>query len=136
MALDYPLTPLLIAHMNDAYKLLDGQRSQELEVPRPIAIQCYTCSDYAPVKIKEGDVSIPECTLLKGQACLGGAARFQTVVKAVHASAAALGGHSLLLHSGDAFSPCSPLDIVSRGAHMPPILNELGVTAGCLGNRA
>ena len=63
---------------------------------------------------------------------VGGAARFASLVEACRTDASASGAVSLLVTSGDHFSP-SLLSVVSRGSHMVPILGALGVGAACVG---
>ncbi|KAG0793734.1 hypothetical protein G6F29_010133 [Rhizopus arrhizus] len=59
---------------------------------------------------------------------IGGASRFATKINET------LSQHKpLVLFSGDAFNP-SLEGTVTRGSHMPGILNQLHITAACLGN--
>ena len=64
---------------------------------------------------------------------VGGAARFGSLVDACRIDATASSAVSLLVTSGDHFSP-SLLSVVSRGSHMVPVLSALGVGAACVGN--
>ncbi len=76
------------------------------------------------------------CKKLLGenQSAEGGAARCASIFSACRAAAAEEGGAFLLLHSGDAFSPCAPLGVVTHGRHMPPVLSAMRFNAACLGN--
>ena len=57
---------------------------------------------------------------------VGGAARFCKAVKDVK-------GDPLILFSGDCLNP-STLSAFTKGSHMPPVFNQIGVHVGCLGN--
>jgi len=57
---------------------------------------------------------------------VGGAARFCKAVKDVK-------GDPLILFSGDCLNP-STLSAFTKGSHMPPVFNHIGVHVGCLGN--
>lgn len=58
---------------------------------------------------------------------VGGADRFLTVVKSLRHL------DPVVLFSGDCFSP-SIVSTVTRGAHMVPVLNEMGIDCACVGN--
>lgn len=60
----------------------------------------------------------------------GGAARFVTAIKNARTSR---GIPSLVIFSGDAFSPAT-LSPYTKGAEMPVVLNAIGVDVACLGN--
>ena len=57
---------------------------------------------------------------------VGGAARFCKAVKDIK-------GDPLILFSGDCLNP-SILSAFTKGSHMPPVFNHIGVHVGCLGN--
>ncbi len=114
----FPSTPLVILHINDAYEL------ECMRAGTHDAGTCLTCG--AP-----GSQRAAPCR--HASPAVGGASRCKSVIAAARAAAAASGAHSLLLHSGDAFSP-SIMSAVTRGAHMVPVLRELGVAAACVGN--
>lgn len=61
----------------------------------------------------------------------GGAARFKGLLQQVSADGG--DGDALVLFSGDAFAP-SVMSTVLKGVQMPPVLNELGINAACVGN--
>ncbi|CAG8613328.1 22864_t:CDS:2, partial [Dentiscutata erythropus] len=61
---------------------------------------------------------------------VGGAARFATAIKEFRES---YGENSCVFFSGDAFNP-SIESSVSKGMHMIPAMNALGIDASCLGN--
>ncbi|OZJ04273.1 hypothetical protein BZG36_02569 [Bifiguratus adelaidae] len=61
---------------------------------------------------------------------IGGAARFAALVKQSLAEAQ---GDAIVLFSGDAFNP-SIESSITRGRHMPPVLNTLRISASCVGN--
>jgi 5'-nucleotidase len=115
----FPTTPLHILHINDAY---------ELEPMRAGTFDAGTCLTCAP---PGGGAHRAPCA--HASPAVGGASRCKSVVAAARAAAAAVGAHSLLVHSGDAFSP-SILSAVTRGAHMVPVLQTLGVDVACVGN--
>jgi len=58
----------------------------------------------------------------------GGAARFITALNYLKQEAP-----SLVLFSGDVFSP-STIGDLTKGKHMIPILNQMGIGAACIGN--
>lgn len=60
----------------------------------------------------------------------GGAARF---VYAIRSVVTAYPGPSLVIFSGDAFSP-APLTSITEGAELPPVLNACGIDIACIGN--
>lgn len=60
----------------------------------------------------------------------GGAARF---VHAIRTAVLNYPGPSIVLFSGDAFSP-APLTNITDGAEMPPVLNACNIDVACLGN--
>lgn len=60
---------------------------------------------------------------------VGGAARFVT---AVNEAVASHRGETMVLFSGDAFSP-APLTTITEGAEMPPILNATKIDVACIG---
>ncbi|KAI8978565.1 Metallo-dependent phosphatase-like protein [Pilobolus umbonatus] len=60
----------------------------------------------------------------------GGASRFASVVHKIREESTQ---SPLLLFSGDAFNP-SLEGTITRGSHMPGILNQFGITAACVGN--
>ncbi|RMZ76781.1 hypothetical protein DV737_g4654, partial [Chaetothyriales sp. CBS 132003] len=65
---------------------------------------------------------------------VGGIARFQTVCKYYRQDKKFQGRPSLItLFSGDAFNP-SLESSITKGAHMVPVLNELGTDVACVGN--
>ncbi|KAJ2506380.1 hypothetical protein GGI11_006691, partial [Coemansia sp. RSA 2049] len=65
---------------------------------------------------------------------VGGAARFKTLLQGLqHGSEAAGPPPTLTLFSGDAYFP-SLESSISRGEHMLPILNSLGIDASTFGN--
>ncbi|KAI9274933.1 Metallo-dependent phosphatase-like protein [Helicostylum pulchrum] len=61
---------------------------------------------------------------------VGGASRFATKVNQVRAESEL---DPLVLFSGDAFNP-SLEGTITRGSHMPAVLNQLHIAAACLGN--
>lgn len=64
---------------------------------------------------------------------VGGAAKFAHLYKELRRSAESKGYAHVGLFSGDCLNP-SMLSTVTRGKHMAPVLNELGIAAACLGN--
>lgn len=65
---------------------------------------------------------------------MGGAARFQTLVDYYRFDPRFEGQPELLVFfSGDAFNP-SLESSVTKGTHMVPVLNEIGVDVACVGN--
>ncbi|ORY02418.1 Metallo-dependent phosphatase [Basidiobolus meristosporus CBS 931.73] len=65
---------------------------------------------------------------------VGGAARFANVVKNIKAEAVEKGeGAPLVLFSGDCFNPSLDSSI-TKGKHMVPVLNQIGVDVACYGN--
>jgi 5'-nucleotidase len=60
-------------------------------------------------------------------AIAGGAARFASKLSEFKAA------NPLVLFSGDAFNPSS-LSQITKGKHMIPVLNQLGVHVACMGN--
>ena len=62
------------------------------------------------------------------------AAKFATVLKTAGAAGAAAGAAPLVFFSGDVLGPSVPSSI-TKGAHMIPVLNELGISAAVIGNR-
>jgi 5'-nucleotidase len=61
---------------------------------------------------------------------VGGCARFYTKIKQLQSHAPE---ETLILFSGDAFNP-SIDSSVTKGAHMVPVLNKIGVNVACVGN--
>lgn len=61
---------------------------------------------------------------------VGGAARFITAIRQAVTS---YPGPSLVLFSGDAFSP-APLTVLTAGSEIPPVLNATSVDVACIGN--
>ncbi|KAI9281605.1 Metallo-dependent phosphatase-like protein [Sporodiniella umbellata] len=61
---------------------------------------------------------------------VGGASRFTTKINEIRSRSEQT---PLVLFSGDAFNP-SLEGTVTRGSHMPEILNQLSISAACLGN--
>ena len=71
----------------------------------------------------------------RGDVC-GGAARFVAVVKSYFPGGAnhdPARGKPLVFFGGDAFNP-SITSTVTKGRHMVPVLNSLGIAAACYGN--
>lgn len=64
---------------------------------------------------------------------VGGIARFATRMRELRAEASARGEEALCLFSGDAFNP-SLTSTVTKGAHMVPALNAVGIDVACYGN--
>ncbi|KAJ2963129.1 hypothetical protein NQZ79_g1799 [Umbelopsis isabellina] len=65
---------------------------------------------------------------------VGGASRFTSAVRSSLEALQQQGyNDSFVLFSGDAFSPSTESSI-TRGKHMPAVLNELGIHAACVGN--
>lgn len=71
----------------------------------------------------------------RGAEPVAGAARFAGALHAEGASGKASGeeGDTMVLFSGDAFAP-SLDSTITKGAHMPPVLNAFGIAAACFGN--
>jgi len=64
---------------------------------------------------------------------VGGVARFVTRIREVKQEATQRGDICICLFSGDAFNP-SLTSTVTRGRHMVPALNAVGIDAACYGN--
>ena len=60
-------------------------------------------------------------------AVVAGSARFATKVKSFSAE------NPLVMFSGDAINPSS-LSTITKGVHMAPVLNDLGIHVACMGN--
>uniref|UniRef100_A0A7S4PX53 Adenylate kinase n=1 Tax=Alexandrium monilatum TaxID=311494 RepID=A0A7S4PX53_9DINO len=92
---------------------------------------------------KQGKGKLPAMTLLhfndvynvesRKREPVGGIARFVTRMRELKEEASARGEEALCLFSGDAFNP-SLTSTVTKGKHMVPALNAVGIHMACYGN--